>query len=116
MRSPYETGVLRKCPQEKLERELEQPGKEGEECKQDVILDQEQTQLDPPRELWSGNYAPCLFQLRARQLTCVSWLRVTWDGAGWGDVNTQVFTLLCTQRKLSSIVPGKPRRAAGAGG
>lgn len=68
-------GLLRKCLQEKLERELEQLEKEGEEAKQGVIPDQKQPQPDP----WSKNDAWSLFRLRARKLalTSYSWLRVT---------------------------------------
>lgn len=43
-------GSLRKCLQEKLEWELGQPEKEGEETKQGVIPDQKQPQPDPAGE------------------------------------------------------------------
>lgn len=66
-----ETGLLRKCLQE---RELGQPEqeKEGEETKQGVIPDQKQPPPDPAGEPWSKNDAWRLFQLRARKLAFTS--------------------------------------------
>lgn len=104
-------------PAGELERKLEQPGKEGEEAKQSVVADQEPPQPDPTRQPWPESDAWSLFQLRARQLGVHQLVlakgHLRWLAVGGGDVNSQVFIILYTWGKVSSVAPGKPRRIAG---